>query len=122
LGGAGLGGAVFNNAVGASLTIDPRLGAKKGSRQAKATDVITSNQANSGLGGAGGQGGEAFEGIGGQPNGVVGSATQGFTKPDAAAGSGIGGGVVQNPTVTIKNTTITGNTASTSNNDVLNTA
>jgi hypothetical protein len=120
-GGGGLGGAIFNS-INASLTIDPRLGARKGSRQSKATDVITANQANRGLGGAGGQGGGAFAGLGGQPNGVIGFAIQGITRADAPPGTGQGGGLVQSPTmaVAIKNTRITGNTASTSNDDVLN--
>jgi hypothetical protein len=115
-----LGGAIFN-ALTASLTIDPRLGAKKGSRQSKATDVITANQANRGLGGKGGLGGTGFGGLGGQPNGAIGLFLNGTTGADGAPGTGLGGGLVQSPTmaVVIKNITITGNTALTANNDVL---
>jgi hypothetical protein len=120
-GGVGLGGAIFN-AGNASLTIDPRLGAKKGSRQSKATNLITANQANRGLGGAGGKGGIGVGGPGGQPNGGIGLSVNGTTGADGAPGTGSGGGLVQSPTkaVVIMNTTITGNTASTENNDVLN--
>jgi hypothetical protein len=116
-----LGGAIFNFA-NAGLTIDPRLGAKKGSRQSKAMNVITANQANRGLGGVGGKAGTGFGGLGGQPNGVIGPSVNGTTGADGAPGTGSGGGLVQSPTmaVAIKNTTITGNTASTANNDVLN--
>jgi hypothetical protein len=118
-----LAGAIFNtrNAI---VTIDPRLGAKKGSPQSRATDLITANAANRGLGGAGGQGGGGFAGLGGQPNGVSGTARPGASGAGGTAGSGLGGGLVQSPTnsVAIKNTRIAGNTASTSNNDVLNSA
>ena len=41
-GATGSGGGIFNSATG-TLTIKPRLGAKKGSKQAKATDTITAN-------------------------------------------------------------------------------
>jgi hypothetical protein len=119
IGGDGLGGGIFN-ATSAKLTIDPRLGAKKGSPQSKATDTITGNQAKGGIGGAGGQGGGAFAGQGGHPNGLAGSASQGAAGADERAGAGLGGGLVRDPSpnVTINNTKITGNTASTAGNDV----
>ena len=41
--GIGEGGGIVVDVSG-TLTIDPRLGAKKGSKQAKATDQITTNQ------------------------------------------------------------------------------
>ena len=56
-GGIGQGGGIFDATTG-TLTIQPRLGVKKGTKQAKATDVITANQANAlsaGLGGAEGR-------------------------------------------------------------------
>ena len=46
-GGGGLGGAIVNSSTG-NLTIKPRLGAKKNSKQFKATDLITANKANGG--------------------------------------------------------------------------
>ena len=52
-GGFGIGGGIFN-AMNGTLTIKPRQGAKKGSKQAKATDLITTNQANLAPGGVGG--------------------------------------------------------------------
>ena len=39
--------------------LEPRLGAKKGSKQAKATDVITTNKALAASGGTAGAGGSA---------------------------------------------------------------
>jgi hypothetical protein len=115
-----VGGAIFNGQF-ASLMIDPRQGAKKGSSQSKATDSISGNQANRGLGGAGGQGGTGFGGPGGQPNGAIGFALNGTTGADGAPGTGLGGGLVEvsSNNVVIKNTKIAGNTASTGNNDVL---
>jgi hypothetical protein len=60
--------------------------------------------------------------LGDQPNGAIGRSLNGKTGADGTPGTGLGGGLVQSPTmaVVIKNTTITGNTASTANNDVLN--
>ena len=56
LGSFGIGGGI-HNANNASLLINPRLHAHKGSKQSKATDLITSNQALSGTGGSPGSGG-----------------------------------------------------------------
>jgi hypothetical protein len=119
-----VGGGIFN-AANASLTIDPRLAAKKRSQQSKATNTITGNQAKNGLGGAGGQGGDAFEGVGGRsgtgkPNGLVGTATQGTAGANGVSGAGIGGGLdrLTGSDATISNTNITGNNASTADNDV----
>ena len=44
-GGFGMGGGIFNSTSG-TLSIDPRQGAKKGSKQAKSIDLITANQAH----------------------------------------------------------------------------
>jgi hypothetical protein len=103
------------------LTIDPRLGANKGSRQSKTTDTITGNQATGGTGGEGGSGGAAFEGLGGTPNGAIGRSTQGVSRTSAASGAGLGGGLATFPSLLVKidNTNIAGNTASTGANDVL---
>jgi hypothetical protein len=98
----------------------PRLGAKRGTPQANATDLITNNQAGGGPGGAGGAGGPATAGPGGTPNGVAGSAAPGAAGPAGTGGSGIGGGLnlAAGASATIDDTTITGNLASTSDNDV----
>ena len=57
-GGGGIGGGIANFA-GGNLTIQPRFGAKKGSKQSRATNVITANLAVAGLGAAGGAAGVA---------------------------------------------------------------
>jgi hypothetical protein len=117
--GSGLGGGIFN-AKNATLMIDPRLGARKGSQQASATNTITGNKSNRGIGGPAGAGGAATAG-----KGVAGKVPDGTAKPGkvgvgAVAGTGIGGGLERIPgsSVTIANTNITGNSASTAGNDV----
>ena len=99
-----------------TLTIAPRLGTKKGSKQSKATDTITANQANGGPAGLGGAGGGAAGGQGQAPGGTAGQAFPGTPGVAGVAGAGIGGGLELFPGghVTIDNTNITGNTASTS--------
>ena len=55
--GWGLGAGAFGGGIaqiGGTLTIKPRLGAKNGSAQASAINMITTNQANHALGGGGG--------------------------------------------------------------------
>ncbi len=115
-GGTGIGGGIFN-AVTGTLTINPRLGAKKGSKQAKATDVITANLAASASGGLAGAGGGATGGIGIVPGGN-GTATPG--QPGAADlfSVGVGGGIATFGTTHIDNTLITGNHASTNDPNV----
>jgi hypothetical protein len=117
-GGNGLGGAILNGATG-TLTIDPRQGARKGSRQSKATNTITSNQAVQGAAGAKGEGSLGQSGDGGTPNGARGSSSAGMPGVDGSPGRGLGGGVllVEGGNATIKNTTISGNMASTAGND-----
>ena len=44
-------GGAINNLASGILTIKPRLGAKKGSKQSKATDLITGNSAHAESGG-----------------------------------------------------------------------
>jgi len=72
--GLAIGGGIIVDTAG-SLVLKPTLGAKKGSKQASATDVITSNTALAGgtavLGAAAGVGGS------GQPPGANGTATGG---------------------------------------------
>src|SRR5262249_59017407 len=86
------GGGIFNTAAG-TLTIQPRLGAHKGSKQSKATDTITGNQANRGFGGSGGPAGGVSAGAGGSPGGSAGAAFPGSNGAAGVAGVGIGGGV-----------------------------
>lgn len=118
-GGSGNGGGINNLATGV-LTINPRLGAKKGSKQFKATDTITANSAHLGLGGSGGNLGIGQAGIGGGPNGAAGTSFPGHVGTAGNTGTGVGGGLdlVTGGTVVTDNTTITGNTASSTDNDV----
>ena len=55
-GGVAMGGGLFNSATG-TLSINPQLGAQKKSKQAKATDLISTNQAYSAPAGSAGDGG-----------------------------------------------------------------
>jgi hypothetical protein len=118
LGGSGLGGAI-SNARSAILTIDPRLGSRKGSRQSRAANTITANQATLGLGGSAGMVGAGQAGQGGAPNGAPGSAVPGTPGLDGRSGAGLGGGLFRSTgdNATIANTNITGNHASTADND-----
>jgi hypothetical protein len=115
-GGIGTGGGIFNAATG-TLAIKPRLGTSTGSKQGKATDVITANLATSASGGLAGAGGGATAGFGQLP-GVNGIATLGQGGATDLFSVGIGGGVATFGTTIADNTTITGNHASTSDNDV----
>jgi hypothetical protein len=94
--------------LAASLKIDPRLGARKGTRQSRATGTITGNRATGGLGAPGGTGGGASRGSAGMPG------------ADGVSGTGVGGGLsrFKNGSVTLANTNINGNNASTTGNDV----
>jgi hypothetical protein len=100
----------------------PRLGARKGSGQSSATDLITTNRA---VGGPGAPGGAASSlnspgtaGTGSSSNGSAGTNTPGTAGVAGSAGSGDGGGIAILGTATIDDPSITGNTASTSDNDV----
>ena len=104
-GASGIGGGVFNATTG-TLTLEPRLGAKKGSKQAKATDVITTNKALAATGGQPGAGGSATA-----PHGV---ATPGQPGVTGLFSAGVGGGLANFGTATVDNTTDSGNQASTS--------
>ena len=116
-GASGVGGGIFNATTG-TLTLKPRLGAKKGSKQAKATDVITTNQALAASGGQAGAGGGATAGAGRSPFGVNGVATPGQPGVTDLFSVGVGGGIATFGTANVDNTTITGNHASTNDNDV----
>ncbi len=116
-GGIAEGGGIFNATTG-TLVLKPRLGAKKGSKQAKATDVITGNLALSASGGLAGAGGAATAGLGRPLNGVNGTATAGQPGATDLLSVGVGGGVATFGTANADNTSITGNHASTNDNDV----
>ena len=111
---------VDSTTVTGVLVIAPRLGARSGSRQSKAIGSITSNQANGGYHGQAGLGGAASGGLGadGGQNGIATPGAPGVLI--ITFGSGIGGGLdlVVGGNVTLRNTKVTGNHASTSGNDV----
>ncbi len=119
-GASGVGGGIFNATTG-TLTLKPRLGVTKGSRQAKATDVITTNKALAATGGQAGAGGSATGGLG-RPslgvNGVNGVATPGQPGVTDLFSAGVGGGIANVGTALVDNTTISGNQASTSDPNV----
>ena len=115
--GIGIGGGVFVANTG-TFTLKPRLGAKKGSKQASATDVITTNQANAGSAGSAGLAGSATLGAAGTPGGISGKATPGSNGSVDTFRVGIGGGIAIIGTAVIDNTTISGNTATTADPDV----
>jgi hypothetical protein len=118
--GSAFGGGLWG-LIKASLQIDPRQGARKGSRQAKLTDLVAGNSASAGQARLGGDRGSATGGAGGAPNGTPGMAFFSFpTGKNGTPGIGAGGGLgpFPAPNVTIANTKITGNHASTFNNDV----
>jgi hypothetical protein len=118
-GGFGLGGGISELSAGL-LTIKPRQGARTGSRQSRATSVIRANHANAGLAGMAAGGGATTAGSGGTPNGTAGQASPGGAGKDGLAGVGVGGGLnsLVGKQVTLEDTTITGNTASTAGDDV----
>jgi hypothetical protein len=121
--GGGSGGGIANF-PGGTLTVEPRLGTKKGSKQSKATNLIVANQAiAAGSGAIGGAAGVANAGAGGSPNGVAGLTPPGNDGLTALSGPGIGGGLdlLTGGTVVIDNTTITANSATTSDNEVFGT-
>jgi hypothetical protein len=105
----------------AVLTVDPRVDAKKGSKQPKATDVITGNSARGGTGGAEVSVGVAQAGTGGSLSGAAGASFPGHFGFSGTTGTGVGGGLdlSSGGTVVIDNTAISGNSATTTDNDVL---
>jgi hypothetical protein len=85
--------------------------------------MITGNQAIRVVGVPGGSGGGATGGQGGTPGGSNGQAHPGTPGATGTAGLGVGGGLDLAPggTATIDNTTISGNSASNTGNDVFGT-
>ncbi len=116
-GASGVGGGIFNATTG-TLTLKPELGAKKGSKQAHATDVVTTDQALAGSGGQAGAGGGATAGAGTSPFGVNGAANPGQAGVTGLSSVGVGGGLANFGTANVDNTTIKGNHASTNDNDL----
>ena len=80
--------------------------------------MITANQAFSASGGQAGAAGSTTAGTGGSLLGVNGTATPGSAGATDLFSVGIGGGIATFGTANIDNTTITGNHASTNDNDV----
>jgi hypothetical protein len=119
-GAGGVGGGIFNATTG-NITLKPRLGATKGSRQAKATDVITTDKALAASGGPAGTGGSATGGLGKGSlgvNGINGKAASGQPGVTDLSSTGVGGGIATFGTAFVDNTTVSGNQASTSDPNV----
>jgi hypothetical protein len=98
----------------------PRSGAPAGSPQSRATDSISQNSATSGAGGSAGFGTLPHPGRPSVNGGRFGNGTVGVAGVAGPAGTGVGGGLFLDPagTATVANTTVSGNQASTSDNDV----
>ena len=108
--GIGEGGGIQVDVSG-KLTINPRLGAKKGTKQAKATDQITGNDAFASGAGAPGHAGSVAVGLGGTPTGANGTVLVGPNGTVDTFTVGVGGGIATFGDTTIDNTNITGNHA-----------
>lgn len=116
IGGSGFGGGIFQG--DGTLLLAPRKGVPSSSPQSKATDLIQGNFALLAEGGFGGHGGRAILAPGGTPNGPAGRVVFGADGLTGNAGVGVGGGVSIVAPATIDNTTITGNKASTQDDNV----
>ena len=102
----------------------PQLGARKKSKQAKTTDLISSNKAESAPDATAGDGGGATGGNGTSFNGldvVASSGAVGTASNCLSAGIGGGAAFVAGRSAVPDNTTISGNRASRSDNDVVDT-
>jgi hypothetical protein len=121
-GGIARGGGGFNPSTGVPL-ISPRQGAVAGSPQARATSFIQLNQAIGQGPGQGGNAGVAIPGAGGTPEGPIGIVKKGAAGTQGALGLGIGGGlyISSGGSVTLQNTTVSLNHASTSSPDIAGT-
>ncbi len=117
--GTSIGGGIMVDHSGA-LILNPRIGAKRGSKQAKGVDLITGNLARAAGGGEGGEAGTTVAGAGGVQNGKAGTATPGGDGSFRTLSLAIGGGVGVAGMATLVNANITGNQADSSDNDVAN--
>jgi hypothetical protein len=116
--GLAFGGGIIVENTG-SLVLKPRLGAKKRSKQASATDVITSNTALAGgIAIAIGVGGGATAGVGGsgQPSGDNGTAKDGDNGEILRTQNSVGGGIAIFGTAHLDNVSVAGNHAITDPN------
>ena len=91
-GGGGFGGAIINSSTG-NLTIKPRLGAKKNSKQYKATNLITANKANGAPEELLAPREPPRRGWAEHPGGAAGTAFPGNPGTAGTAGTGVGGGL-----------------------------
>jgi hypothetical protein len=114
--GFSLGGGVFVDSSG-TLTINPRQGARKGSKQAQATDQITGNDAFDSGAGSPGHAGSVTIAPGGTVGGAAGELFLGQNGTVDTFTSGVGGGIATFGNTTIDNTNITGNFASTNDSN-----
>ena len=107
------GGGIYVDQKG-NPVLKPRLGAKTGSRESKATDVITANaavRAAVGTGGLNGGSVAAGQGGAGRPPGTDGTDNFGHTGEAGRLVPSAGGGITIVGTATADNTSVTGNTA-----------
>jgi hypothetical protein len=120
--GDALGGGGFNAPTG-MLLIDPRQGTLPGSAQSRARSLIQTNQAHAGMPSASGIAGSAFAGGGGNLNGRVGTARSGIPGMPGHVGQDRGGGLYLSTggNVTLRNTTVSLNQATTSDPDIFGT-
>ena len=111
--GVGSGGGITVDTAG-SLVLKPRLGARKGSKQANATDIITLNSAIPGQDGiAGSAPGSVTPGARGpgNPPGAAGALTPGQFGALPGPRRSVGGGIAIFGKATADNTSVTGNNA-----------
>lgn len=119
--GSGIGGGITVSQSG-NLTLSPRvLPTKHGVGTAAQADTITGNQALEAAPGSTGLAGFDQIGIGGSPDGLSGFGVAGKDGAFNPLQIGSGGGVAAFGNTVIDHTKISGNTASTQNNDVVGT-
>ena len=118
-GGDAEGGGIFAS-NDSNLLIDPTKNTRKNPRQPTTIDSITANLAIAGTATSGGLAGDGIPGQGGAPLGAEGTSFDGDAGLNGTAGTGVGGGLFLDPVGArnIKSTTVTGNNATSSDNDV----
>ena len=118
-GAIGEGGGIFDASTG-TLTINPRTGRQEGFSPGQGHQRDHGQPGlRSGSAGTPGSAGTATVGFGGTPRGASGHLTGGTSGTVDPLSVGVGGGIAIIGAATIDNTTITGNHASTNDNDVL---